>query len=613
MRTPKASHVGKFTALACLILVAATGPVAAQTNYYWSGNSGDSDWTTAGNWNTGTQSGPVATESPTGSGSVTINVGSTSASPVTLDNGVTTTIGTLFLGNSGTGTAYLTIDGANTLLYSNLGSAGYSWGQGTNSRIEVSLTNGGSLTLNGTGQVVLGSSAGSSASLTVGNGSTLTTTTTSAFRLANNTTATASITINSGGTVNIAQQQLLVANATSSHASIAINGGALTAGATQIGVGATSEGSVTMGGGSLNVASLAVGTGAGAVGTFAMTSGVTTSTAGLTIASAGAATGLMTVKGAGSEVRLNAGNSSNQTLQIGQNAASGSAGTLLLEGGSVTPATGATNGFNVQLFTPATNSSTVSSSTIQGYGTVSLGGTGSKTFTNGGKVIASGANLVSGSGPAADHTLDLSGGTFNVAVTANAASGSGWYAVNKGKLVMNVSGTAAAKTLYWGAPTGAFSATSLVNSAMVTFNANTAQADVSISLLSADRSDIANLFSQPGLPVSASGVIGLWQITENSANTWEGLTIRYDNALAAGATPSLYYISGSSGTWTLVNSTVDATNYLISDNMASLDSGYYAVTVPEPGVATLVLCAGGAFFLFRRRAPGSCGKGSRSA
>lgn len=605
MRTLIASPVGKLTTLASLMLFAAIGQTVAQTNYFWSGNSGDSDWTTAGNWNTGSQTGPAATDSPTGSGSVTINLGSTSAAPVTLDNGATTTIGTLFLGNAGSGTAYLTIDGANTLLYSNLGSAGYSWGQGTNSRVEVSLVNGGSLTLNGTGQVVLGSSAGSSASLTVGNGSTLTTTTTSAFRMANNSTATASLTVNSGGTVNIALQQLLIANATSSHASIALNGGSLTAGVTQIGAGATSEGSVTMTGGALNVASLAVGTGVGSVGTFAMTGGTMTSTGGLTIANAGAATGLMTVKGASSTVRLNAGNTSNQTLQVGQNAASGSAGTLLIEGGSVTPAAGATNGFNVQLYTPATNSSTVSSSSIQGYGTLSLGGTGTKTFTNGGKVIASGANLVSGSGPLADRTLDLSGGTFNVAVAANAASGAGWYAVNQGKLVMNVSGTAAAKTLYWGAPTGAFSVTSLVNSAMVTFNANTVQTDISISLLSADRSDIANLFSQPGLPVSASGVIGLWQVTENSANTWEGLTIRYDNALASGATPSLYYISGSSGTWTLIGSTVDAVNYLISDNVASLDSGYYAVTVPEPSVANLILCAGGALLLFRRRVSGS--------
>lgn len=594
---------------------------SAQTLYYWTGNAGGGLWSTAGNWNTGTQGGPAAIVSPgnLATDSATINLGSSSGSPVTLNNNVTTTIGSLLLANAASSTAYLTVSGAGTLLYANIGAAGYNVAGNTGATAGLSLESGGSLTLNGTGQVVLASAANTTANLTVGSGSTFTTTTTSAFRVGNNTGANATVTVDAGGTVSIAAQ-MNVGNAAGSTGSVILNGGALTATTTLIGaagtgslsisagssmtagqtsIGSTATGTLSMSGGSMGISLLTVGTGTNGNGTATITGGTVTSTGGATVAASGATAGSLRVKGTG-QVLLNSGNTSSVILTIGQNAASGSAGTLLLEGGTVAPAAGATNGFGVSLYTPGTLTSTTTTSTIQGYGTLSLGGTGSKSFLNGGKVIASGANLVSGVGSATDQTLALNGSTFTVgAIPANRAAGSGWYAVDHGQLAMNMSGTASGTTLNWGAPSGAFSSSSLVNSAQLTLSASTAPSAITISLLATDRTDMASVLSRGGLP--AGTLIGLWNIANGSANTWTGLTLRYDDVLAASQTPSLYYTPTASGTWSLVTTTVDLGNFLVSDNVASLNTGYYALSVvPEPGVVSLILAGGIGLVLARR-------------
>lgn len=367
-------------------------------------------------------------------------------------------------------------------------------------------------------------------------------------------------------------------------------------------VGNGSSGTYTMSGGELSTTALNVGSGVGGNGMAIVTGGTLTSAAGAAIGNgATVVDGSFGVTSAGA-IRLNSGNGTGNVLQLGTNMAAGSAGTLLLQGGSVTPATGATNGFGVSLFTPATLTSSATASTIQGFGTLTLGSSGTKAFTNGGKVIASGANLVNNTGASpSDQTLDLTGSSFTVATTANRAAGSGWYAVNHGKLSMNVSGTTgSATTLNWGAPvSGSIDVNSLVNSARLTFNASTAASAITISLLASDRSDVAALFSQAGLP--GGDVIGLWEIQNGSANIWTGLTIRYDDVFAGGNTPGLYFIPNSSGTWSAISATVDGTNFVISDNVSSLSSGYYALlVVPEPGVASLLL-VGGAALLFGRR------------
>ncbi len=614
----------RFTAVlgifsACLLTLVTT--VRAQTLYYWTGNAGGGNWTTAGNWNTATQGGAVASNPPgtVATDTATINQGTTAGSPLTLSNGATTTIGLLTLSSLASSTSYLTISGSSTLLYSNTGVAGYNIGQGSGSTSAISLASGGSLTLNGTtGQVVLASAANSTVSLTVGSGSTFTTTTTGIVRLANNTNANATLTVNSGGTASIAAQ-LNVGNGASSAGSLILNGGSLTSNATNIGVGgtgsltisagssmtagqttigSTSTGNLAMSGGTVGVSLLTVGTGTNGNGTATITGGTVTSTAGATVAGSGATAGALRVKGSG-QVLLNSGNTGSIILTVGQNATSGSAGTLLLEGGTIAAAAGATNGFGVSLYTPGTLTSTTTTSSIQGYGTLSVGGTGAKIFTNGGKVIASGANLVSGVGSASDQTLALNGSTFTVAATANRAAGSGWYAVNHGQLAMNMSGTTSGTTLNWGAPTGSFSGSSLINSAQLTLNASTAPSAVTISLFATDRTDMASVLARTGLP--GGTIIGLWNIANGSANTWTGLTLRYDDVLAASQTPSLYYTPTASGSWSLINTTVDLGNFLVSDSVASLNNGYYALSVvPEPVTVSLFFAGGMGLLIFSR-------------
>lgn len=348
-----------------------------------------------------------------------------------------------------------------------------------------------------------------------------------------------------------------------------------------------------------------VGSGASGNGTLLVSGGTVSSAAGTTVGNgATVGGGLLGVEGTG-KYFINGSNGVANLLTIGTNSGTGSAGTVNLQGGTIAAAAGATNGYGLLLVTPATLTSGTTGSSIKGYGTITLGGSGTKTFTNGGKVVATGANLLSNTGASpTDQTLDLTGSTFTVVTSTNRGAGAGWYAVNHGKLTMNVSGTAAATTLNWGAPSGAFSVNSLVNSAQLTFATAAAPSAVTISLLASDRSDIAALWSQAGLPGGAGSAdaIGIWNITNSSGSTWNGLTLRYDDsAVAPLETLALYYITDASGTWSLVSTTIDSSVNFTVSHTGTLNSGYYALlAVPEPNTLWLLAVGAGLVVGVRR-------------
>lgn len=529
-------------------------------------------------------------------GQVRVGNGNNSVGNLNVSGGQVTLTSALNLGNGGSGVGNLTLSSGTVSVTGNS-----TFNVGSNVNITgglytmatgVSMATSGTFVLNG-GTVAVGTglsfNAGSVGTISSGSAVTVSG---GAGRLTLNG---GSLSIG-GGTVD------LVGNAST------ISGGSVltqTSGSatfSALTVGNSGTGTYSKSGGSLVASSLNVGSGVNGNGNLTLTGGSTTVGGLITVGSGTAVTGgFMGVQGSTSLLHNNANGASN-TITVGTSSGTGSAGQIFMQGGTIAPAVGATNGSSVVLATPATLTSAVTTSSIQGYGTFNLGGTGNKTFTQGGKVIATGANLVNNTGASpTDQTLDFTGATFSVLATPNRSAGAGWYAVNHGKLSMNVSGTVAATTLNWGAPTGSLATGNLVNSAQLTFNASTAPSAISISLLATDRTDIAALFGQAGLPAGPGNVIGLWDMVNGSANTWTGLSFRYDDALAGGQSPVLYYIPNSAGTWSQIATTVDLLNFTISDNVASLNSGYYALlVVPEPGSAAL-LAAGSLLLLARRK------------
>lgn len=460
----------------------------------------------------------------------------------------------------------------------------------------VGATISGTFTLDG-GVVSVGSgftTSGAGAVATMNSGS-----------LVGTSGGTARLTVG-GGSMSIGGGVVNLTGATST-----IGGGALltqSGGAVTLAgfnVGNAASGTFRMTGGSLTATSISVSSGAGSNGTWIATGGTATTAAGFAVANGSTALGGQASLAGPATLLMNSSNGASNTLTIGTNSGTGAAGTLLLQGGSIASAAGATNGYSVALYTSGSLTSATTTTTLQGYGSVTLGSTGTKTFTNGGKVIASGANLVTGTGSPADHTLDLTGSTFTVATTANRSAGAGWYAVNHGQLSMNVSGTASATTLNWGAPSGSFTVNSLVNSAQLTFATAAAPSAVTISLLASDRSDIAALWSQAGLPGGAgsSNAIGIWSINNSSGATWNGLTLRYDDsAVTPLQTLALYYIPDASGTWSVVSATIDnSVNFTVTHTGSTLNSGYYAlIAVPEPNTMWLLAIGAGLVVGVRR-------------
>jgi hypothetical protein len=181
------------------------------------------------------------------------------------------------------------------------------------------------------------------------------------------------------------------------------------------------------------------------------------------------------------------------------------AGTYTLAGGSLTGAAAMT---------------VATTGTFTGRGTVGLTG----SLTNNGKVTADGNN--------ADATLSLA--SFNsVLNTTENTDGYGWFATNKGKLILPALAITAGYPMYynWGEAAGDTDI-DLVNSLRFTATEGFGAGSLTICLLDKDWSET---------PVAALTdahypALGIWEFGSPNRFTQANLTVRYDNA-SSGLTP----------------------------------------------------------------------------
>jgi hypothetical protein len=288
---------------------------------------------------------------------------------------------------------------------------------------------------------------------------------------------------------------------------------------------------------------------------------------------------------------------------------------------------------------PTTGSGSITASSdgvLRGWGTAATGG----TLEVCGKVVADGQGV--------DRTLDLrsfqtiqsdattpsiaaasSGGVVTPAIVATATAGAGFYAAHHGRLTLPLESSTDGKTLTWGEDPSK-SKLDLVNSVRLQSIdlASDSSNDVHqlpkvLALLSPDREDAPTLAGMVGVPV------GLWQVDPATGYIEDAdLTVRYNDSLVSslGASESSVQLwTFDDGTWSSVDPltvSLDTTDHVISGE--GKDFSYFAVAVPpsggvdamqmvaspaaepapgvpEPVGTGLVLLAGSAMLLRRRR------------
>jgi len=170
--------------------------------------------------------------------------------------------------------------------------------------------------------------------------------------------------------------------------------------------------------------------------------------------------------------------------------------------------------------------------------------------------------------------------------TIENVSTNGWYAVNKGRLILGAMTAAVGSgvVLNWGeAPDDA--EIDLVNSLRFEFGEVTTSGALTGSLLAADRSDVP-------APPSGKALIGVWNVTFTGSFTTLDLQARYDHAAAGGAAVSLLRYNTATSAWVEIGNTV-LSGYRVAaagiapqgDSRIGLIAAAYALPTPP----TLIL------------------------
>lgn len=253
----------------------------------------------------------------------------------------------------------------------------------------------------------------------------------------------------------------------------------------------------------------------------------------------------------------------------------------------------------------SSNALVVSQSSIfQGYGAVNNVNANGR-LVNSGRVIANGGGT--------DRTLTLSG--FGSVVNTNDnTSNNGWYATNKGKLILPTLSVAASSSVNWGESTND-TTIDMVNSLRMTTTAGVTTGNISISLLAPDRTDITAPMASLSTLSKGATVLGLWDfdLTTFAFNTGSmTVTARYDNAAYDAfktkwgtGTLDMYLYNGTQ--WSSVYSSADLTSAWVTSSAitsfgSGANSGLLAVSViPEPSTWALFVSALATVTIFRRR------------
>ncbi|OPZ31351.1 MAG: hypothetical protein BWZ02_00247 [Lentisphaerae bacterium ADurb.BinA184] len=239
--------------------------------------------------------------------------------------------------------------------------------------------------------------------------------------------------------------------------------------------------------------------------------------------------------------------------------------------------------------------------TFTGHGTVGLTG----TLRNNGYVIANGYG--------ADRDLDLTAFTavtntidnneYKLSADNNfyyGKGGTGWFAVDGGRLVLPAISVAAGAGAYnWG-ENPADTDIDLVNSLRIAFTDVAAPGNLSASLLATDRGELAR---------TAGNLLAVWDLSAAGLQFGTAdIVFRYDDALATslGLTETalrLYHLDGNA--WVDVTSGVDLSKKQISAAGIGAFSlfaiGTDVVVIPEPASALILALAGVSLAGRRRR------------
>jgi len=262
-----------------------------------------------------------------------------------------------------------------------------------------------------------------------------------------------------------------------------------------------------------------------------------------------------------------------QGIRVGD----GGSGTFLLNSTGGNAILRQTGGVNKYLSVRETEDAT---GLFQGAGHVGL----YHYLQNSGKVVADGYGT--------SNALNMSYfGLVTNAIENDADNG--WYAQNQGQLLLPGVAVAAGESSYnWGESQDD-TAIDLVNSLSVDFTNLDGSASLSATLLALDRDDVAA--APAGVTFISCHDLSLVDATYDSFD----LTVRYDDATAAGfeGQLGLYHWNGSS--WDALSTTVDQTSNLVNATGVTGMTDFAVGYVPEP--ATLAIIGLGACLSLRRR------------